>query len=163
MCLWNTLVWLHMNLVSACVRSRSLWLSKAVLWSIKERPLCWAWEWHFIDIKNNLIAKWFGFDPAVKRLERPEAKHSVIKIKERKTGSFLTLIMQFWKPWTTKEENCMVILFNFVLLYIFPKDFLLLFFSSVIFNFWFFFRCINPKEHFFFKWRKIWQNTAKKK
>lgn len=31
------------------------------------------------------MAKLFGFDPAVKRLERTEAKHSVIKIKETKT------------------------------------------------------------------------------
>ncbi len=156
---------------SLCMRPiQSVWLSKAVLWSIKERPLCWAWEWHFIDIKNSLMAKWFGFDPAVKRLERPEAQAQCHK-NQRKKKSFLTLIMQFWKPSTTKEENYMVILFYFLLLSIFPQNILLLFFSLHDLQFiWFFsFFSLNvstqtmPQRKLFKKMEKqIWKNTAKK-
>jgi len=104
MCLWNTPVWVHLNVVCMCP-IWSVWLSKAVLWCIKERPLCWAWDWHFIDIKNRLMADWFGFDPAVKRLERPEAKHNVIKIKETKTQTISHLDDAITKALNRKAEN----------------------------------------------------------
>lgn len=137
---------------SLCMRPiRSVWLSKAVLWSIKERPLCWAWEWHFIDIKNSLMAKWFGFDPAVKRLERPEAKHNVIQIKERKTQVIShpdNAVLEALNHKGGKLHGDFILFFTFV--HFSPKHFVAVFFPLhdlqfiLFFSIFFFFKCINP-------------------
>lgn len=57
------------------------------------------------------MANWFGCNPAVKRLERPEAKHNVLKIKETKTQTISHPDDAVTKDLNRKEENNTVIFF----------------------------------------------------